>query len=516
MGLLINMTITTTVTAAGILLIKTIFKDRMSAKLHVLVWIILAIRMMIPILPESKFSVFNFIPTSNNIDVNVSSNQSEQTKEDINTTTHLDGQTPNQPIQEEEKANNPFSIIGFLEQNIISLWLMGAAVLFFYFTYVYIKFSIQLAKLDDYYEEEAVKALDQYKELIGIRRSVSITRYGDSSMLKGFFRPTIIIPKGYESKELKFAIIHELCHLKNNHILTNFFSTILLCLNWYNPIIWICHTAFRRDIELLCDQRVLQFSSGKKEYATLLLKTSTNQKLLLPITTYMNSSKREIKRRIHFMANYKKPSVVWTVVMVISIALLGVGCLSNASGMETEAFSHGNLNSLMGKDKQVVLETLKIDTEAEAEADIEAVGEKQVTYKFKESMLVNGKETIVSISFYNDVFMAYDYFYTNLEDGYNHIKNIRKQMGESYGEPTTYPILEKRLDNVKNLEDIKVDEAGVEFFEEWELEDSSGLKEKLLDGTEAERISMEIRLRCFQGNASMVTVRYSAVRKSLR
>jgi hypothetical protein len=89
-------------------------------------------------------------------------------------------------------------------------------------------------------------------------------------------------------------------------------------------------------------------------------------------------------------------------------------------------------------------------------------------------------------------------------------------MGESYGEPTTYPILEKRLDNVKNLEDIKVDEAGVEFFEEWELEDSSGLKEKLLDGTEAERISMEIRLRCFQGNASMVTVRYSAVRKSLR
>lgn len=515
MGFLINMTITTTVTAAGILLIKTIFKNRMPAKLHVLVWIILAIRMVIPILPESKFSVFNFIPAPNSIDINVSANQPEQIKEDINTTTHLDVQTPNQPIKaEKEETNKPFSIIEFLEQNIISLWLMGAAVLFFYFTYVYIKFSLRLAKLDDYYDEEVIKALDQYKKLMGIKRNVSIIRYGDSSMLKGFFRPIIIVPKGYDEEELKYAIIHEMFHLKNNDILINFFSTILLCLNWYNPIIWISHSVLRRDIELLCDQRVLQISGGKKEYATLLIKTSTNQKQLLPVTTYMNNSKREIKRRIYFMANYKKPAKVWTVIMLISIGLLSVGCLSNASGTGNEAFSHENLNLLMGKDKQVILDTLKIDTEAEA--DIEVVGEKQVTYKFKEPMLVNGKETIVSISFYNDVFMAYDYFYTNLEDGYDLIKDIRKQMAESYGEPTTYPILEKRLDNVKNLEDIKVDEAGVEFFEEWELEDSSGLKEKLLDGTEAERISMEIRLRCFQDNASIVTVRYSAVRKSLK
>ena len=513
MDFLINMTITTTVTAVGILLIKTIFENKMSAKLHVIVWIILAIRMVIPILPESEFSIFNFIPTPDTI--NVRTNQLEQTKEEINTKTEIEGQTPSQPTQAADKeTHKQFSVIEFLEQNIILLWLIGAAVLFFYFACVYLIFSYQLSKADTYYDDEVFKTLDQYKILLGIRRKVSIVRYGDSSMLKGFYRPTIIIPRGYFGEELKLAIIHELCHLKNNDILTNFFSTILLCLNWYNPIIWICHSVFRRDIELLCDQRVLQVSSEKKEYATLLLKTSINQKRLLPITTYMNSSKREIKRRIHFMADYKKPSAVWTVVMIISIALLGVGCLSNASGMETEAFSHGNLNSLMGKDKQVVLEALKIDPETDA--DIEIVGEKQESFELKEPLLVNGKESTVSIAFYNDIFMAYDYFYESLEDGYRHIKEIREQMGESRGEPTTYPILEKRLDNIKKLEEIKVDDVGVEFFEEWELEDTSEFKEKLLDGIEAERINMQIRLRCFKGDASMVTVRYSAVRKSLR
>ena len=42
----------------------------------------------------------------------------------------------------------------------------------------------------------------------------------------------------------------------------------------------------------------------------------------------MNNGKNEIRRRISFMANFKKPNVLWTVIIAISIALLGAGCLS--------------------------------------------------------------------------------------------------------------------------------------------------------------------------------------------
>ena len=66
MNFIIKMTITTTVTAIGILLIKTIFRNKMSPRFHVLIWIILAVRILFPMLPESQFSLFNFVPMANN------------------------------------------------------------------------------------------------------------------------------------------------------------------------------------------------------------------------------------------------------------------------------------------------------------------------------------------------------------------------------------------------------------------------------------------------------------------
>ena len=339
-------------------------------------------------------------------------------------------------------------------------------------------------------------------------------RYGDTPMLKGVFKPTIIIPKGYDTTELKYVIIHELCHLKNRDILSNLISTIFLCINWYNPIIWICYFVFRRDIELLCDQRVLEITGQKKEYATLLLKTSLRKDPLLPVTTCMNNKKGEIKRRIYFMANYRKPAKIWTIAMILLIGLFGAGCLLNeTTTTKGSAFSYEQLNPLMGKEKKIVLETLNIDPEADA--DIEVVGDRQETFTLKEPQKANGRESTVSIVFYNDMMMAYEYFFNNVEDGFNYAKEIRDRIGKSHGDPTTYPTLENRIDNLEGIQDIKASDVGVEFFEEWKLENSKELMERLLDGIEAQRLNIEIRLRCSPNGASMVRVSYSAVRKSL-
>ena len=78
-----------------------------------------------------------------------------------------------------------------------------------------------------------------------------------------------------------------------------------------------------------CDQRVIEIIGNKKEYATLLVKTSFKYGPSLPMTTCMNNGKNEIKRRISFMANFKKPNLLWTIIIAISIALLGAGCLSS-------------------------------------------------------------------------------------------------------------------------------------------------------------------------------------------
>ena len=47
------------VTALFVLLFKQLFKNKLSARWQVLIWLILAVRMIVPSLPQSRFSVFN-------------------------------------------------------------------------------------------------------------------------------------------------------------------------------------------------------------------------------------------------------------------------------------------------------------------------------------------------------------------------------------------------------------------------------------------------------------------------
>ena len=67
MELLINMTIGGTVTACLILLVKRLLKNKLTPKWHFYIWIILALRLVVPGLPESDFSLLNAIPTTRNI-----------------------------------------------------------------------------------------------------------------------------------------------------------------------------------------------------------------------------------------------------------------------------------------------------------------------------------------------------------------------------------------------------------------------------------------------------------------
>lgn len=62
MDYFINITITTSITAFVILIVKTILKNKISPNWQFLIWSILAIRLLIPVFPESNMSIFNSVP----------------------------------------------------------------------------------------------------------------------------------------------------------------------------------------------------------------------------------------------------------------------------------------------------------------------------------------------------------------------------------------------------------------------------------------------------------------------
>lgn len=366
-------TVYLSVTALVILLFKWIFKNKLSAKWHVWIWALLALRLVMPSLPESSFSIFNIVDFSENTGQTYTDTAQTQAVSEINKKDLAYGNTdvpakpietlPHEPareldktddltanynevenaelpsknetvtgVQTDEKTNKKNRI--YIDTTVKYVHLIGAGVLVIYFVTVYLVCRIGTDKKAGNADSETYSILEESKKKVGVRGRVRVIMHGNSPMLMGLINPVIVLPDGYTPSEKKDIFIHELCHLKSGDIYLLWLAMAVLCYNWYNPVMWICFFAFRRDVEVYCDERVLKYVDSKKAYAALLVKTALKKNSFIAGTTSLQNGEKEVERRVKYMAYFKKPHYIWTVVIVLIAVLIGVLFLTNPVGDE--------------------------------------------------------------------------------------------------------------------------------------------------------------------------------------
>lgn len=70
----------------------------------------------------------------------------------------------------------------------------------------------------------------------------------------GILRKKIIIPdKPYTEEQLRFILLHECSHLKNNDILVKNLINILCALYWWNPCVYLLKKDLSQSLEIRCD-----------------------------------------------------------------------------------------------------------------------------------------------------------------------------------------------------------------------------------------------------------------------
>ena len=86
----------------------------------------------------------------------------------------------------------------------------------------------------------------------------------------------------YDARERHLALDHELAHHRSGDLLTNHVAFVLLCLQWFNPLAWIAHAAFRFDQEAACDARVLDKvkARDRADYGRAIAKAASGRALL--------------------------------------------------------------------------------------------------------------------------------------------------------------------------------------------------------------------------------------------
>lgn len=206
---------------------------------------------------------------------------------------------------------NPMQIVLFVAS---ILWVFGIVILLLYTVISWISMRLKL--------REAVSEKGYYQ-------CANI----DSPFVFGVLKPKIYLPYGLDDTTKNYVLLHEQSHIRRGDFLTKPLFWIAVVLHWINPLVWIAWYYFCRDLELACDEHVVDQldCSQKGMYADTLLQLAVQSKRLPCPVAFGNNS---VKQRIVHVLQYRKFSAlkrnVILVGLILVIVLLSVNPLKEA------------------------------------------------------------------------------------------------------------------------------------------------------------------------------------------
>lgn len=159
----------------------------------------------------------------------------------------------------------------------------------------------------------------------------------DSPFVFGILRRTLVIPEEMLPID-DGVILHELVHLKHNHLAFHWMITLFRCLHFFNPVLWYAFRRMQNDCELLCDERVLRIL-GKEEkvdheqYGQLLLNAMGRGKSYIPGTTSLSNGQKNVLTRIRRIREFWKLSGASGWIAFILTLISGAYCLCIPQGV---------------------------------------------------------------------------------------------------------------------------------------------------------------------------------------
>lgn len=98
--------------------------------------------------------------------------------------------------------------------------------------------------------------------------------------------------------KLDYILTHEFVHIRRFDMLTKLVLTSVVCVHWFNPFVWVMYLLANRDLELSCDETVVQTfgNSIKSGYAMMLIGMAEKQSKSIPLFNHFN--KNSIRERV--------------------------------------------------------------------------------------------------------------------------------------------------------------------------------------------------------------------------
>lgn len=311
---LLNMSAAASALIVVVALLRLIL-PKMPKRFLCILWALVALRLICPVSISSAVSAFNFIGNSSSsgqVEYIHYNEKPEKPQAEIysyiSTQDHADGPTV---VQHTSAVYLP---------TVMNIWLAGAACMILYALLSY------------------GRVRRTVREAVRIRRNLYICDHIPSPFILGIFHPRIYLPSDLDADQQRSVVAHERAHIARMDHWWKPLGYGILCIHWFNPMVWLAYILFCRDMEMACDEQVIRnmTAAQKQLYSTVLLTCSMPRKTITACPLAFGEA--GIKTRIKRILRYKKPTFLAVCLTALLCIVLAVCFLTNPKKQEPELY----------------------------------------------------------------------------------------------------------------------------------------------------------------------------------
>ena len=355
MKILLSLSVSGTLLLLLILGLKPLYKSRFSKRWQYYIWIIVALRFLLPFTPDTTIvgSLFekpgttvitNEIPTSPNVPAPANTDNSKT-----------------EPIQADRDIAAAMRETFNRYVCLFFIWSVFALVLFVRKITIYQGF-IQYIKAGstEVSDIKTLNLLSDCEEKLNIKTRVELSRNPliASPIMIGFFRARIVLPAcELDDKELSYIFVHELIHYKQRDMFYKWLIQIVVCAHWFNPFVYLLEKEVNKSCELSCDEKVISILDDKarREYGDTLisfLQSNNLYKSSLASVT-LTEGAEQLKERLGAIMKFKKKSkgiiaitAIFSVLVCVCFFVTGAYAASPATNNNLVLKDNGKPNEV--------------------------------------------------------------------------------------------------------------------------------------------------------------------------
>lgn len=361
--LILSLSLSGTLLILLLRLLRPVYRNRMSKRWQYYIWLVVIVRLLLPITPESSL-VGNLLRQAEQMtDSDIAANPSEEQsllnsdtvgdfdiapvkeKSDSDSIDHTAGAhtstDSSSSVSPDESHTDTASIL-------LTAWLFIALLLFMRKITVYQSFSKYVRAgsrpIDD------INLLEHFGQIMAQNQiQGTIDLYSNSlvssPLLIGFLHPRIILPdENLSGNDFYYTILHELVHYRRRDMFYKWLVQLTICLHWFNPAVYLMGREISRLCELSCDERVIESlpEADRQAYGDTLVSAAgaggSYRDALASVT--LNESKELLKGRLDAIMNYRKiTKSIKTAAVFITGILIGAATVLGAYASPADRIS---------------------------------------------------------------------------------------------------------------------------------------------------------------------------------